>query len=43
MTQTIKFGTDGWRAVIGDDFTFENLDKVALATARHFKRNKKIK
>ncbi len=39
----IKFGTDGWRAVIGDDFTFENLEKVALATARHFKRHKKIK
>ena len=29
----IKFGTDGWRAVIGDDFTYANLDAVARATA----------
>ena len=43
MKQPIKFGTDGWRAVIGDDFTFENLEKVALATARYFKNHKKIK
>jgi phosphomannomutase len=39
----IKFGTDGWRAVIGDDFTFSNLEKVALATARYFKNHKKIR
>jgi phosphomannomutase len=39
---TIKFGTDGWRGVIADDFTFENLEKVALATALHYKRHKKI-
>lgn len=43
MSQPIKFGTDGWRAVIGDDFTFANLEKVALATARYFKSHKKIK
>ena len=29
----IKFGTDGWRAVIAEDFTFENLGRVAQATA----------
>ena len=29
----IKFGTDGWRAVIADGYTFENLDRVAGATA----------
>ena len=29
----IKFGTDGWRAVIADDYTFENLATVARATA----------
>ena len=29
----IKFGTDGWRAVISDDFTFENVKKVAQAIA----------
>jgi phosphomannomutase len=43
MIQQIKFGTDGWRAVIGDDFTFANLEKVALATARYFRNHKKIK
>ncbi len=30
----IKFGTDGWRAVIGDEFTFENVRKVAYAHAK---------
>lgn len=29
----IKFGTDGWRAVISEDFTFENLKKVAQSMA----------
>ncbi|MDY0087847.1 MAG: hypothetical protein RBS78_04800 [Coriobacteriia bacterium] len=32
----IKFGTDGWRAVIGDDFTYESLRRVADATGRVF-------
>ena len=39
----IKFGTDGWRGLIADDFTFENVSKVALATANYFKRHKRIK
>lgn len=30
---TIKFGTDGWRAVISENFTFENVYKVAQAFA----------
>jgi alpha-D-glucose phosphate-specific phosphoglucomutase len=29
----IKFGTDGWRAVISDEFTFANLRHVAKAIA----------
>ncbi len=33
----IKFGTDGWRGLIARDFTFENVQKVALATARYIK------
>jgi phosphomannomutase len=33
-TTPIKFGTDGWRAVIGDDFTFTNLRRVADAAGR---------
>lgn len=29
----IKFGTDGWRAVIADEFTFANVERVAQAYA----------
>jgi phosphomannomutase len=29
----IKFGTDGWRAVIADGYTYANLETVARATA----------
>jgi len=29
----IKFGTDGWRAIIGQDFTTANVARVAKATA----------
>lgn len=35
----IKFGTDGWRAVIAEDFTFENVSRVAQATATYWKAN----
>lgn len=35
MTQTIKFGTDGWRGIIADDFTFENVRRVAAAIASY--------
>jgi len=31
----IAFGTDGWRAVIGDTFTFENVAAVAQANASY--------
>jgi len=30
---TIHFGTDGWRGVIGDTFTFHNLRMVSQAIA----------
>lgn len=30
----IKFGTDGWREIIGDNFTTANVRRVALATAK---------
>ncbi len=30
----IKFGTDGWRGIIGDDFTFERLTLVAPLAAQ---------
>lgn len=29
----ITFGTDGWRAIIGDGFTLDNLERVCRATA----------
>jgi phosphomannomutase len=35
----IKFGTDGWRAVIAEDFTFTNVRRVAQATADYFAAN----
>jgi phosphomannomutase len=31
----IKFGTDGWRAIIADDYTFENVRRVAGAIASY--------
>ncbi len=30
---SIRFGTEGWRGVIADDFTFANLEAVSAATA----------
>lgn len=33
----IHFGTDGWRAIIGEDFTPDNLNRVVAAAARIFK------
>ena len=36
----IKFGTDGWRAVIGREFTFANLERVAQAYADFLKAAK---
>ena len=34
-TKEIKFGTDGWRGIIADDFTFENVRRVAGAIAAY--------
>ena len=39
----IKFGTDGWRAIIAEDFTFENVKIVSQAIADYLKGNKKTK
>ena len=35
----IKFGTDGWRAIIAKDFTVENVGRVAEGTALWLKKN----
>lgn len=33
MTANIKFGTDGWRGVIAEDFTFQNVRRCAQGVA----------
>src|SRR5438132_4262084 len=33
----IRFGTDGWRAVIAEDYTFANVERVAQAYADYLK------
>jgi phosphomannomutase len=35
----IKFGTDGWRGIIADEFTVENVRRVAQGTADYVKKN----
>lgn len=35
MNNKIKFGTDGFRGIIGKDFTYENVKKITLAIAQY--------
>src|SRR5438034_6778420 len=35
----IRFGTDGWRGIIADDFTYENVRRVAGAIASYVLKN----
>ncbi|MEK7215526.1 MAG: phosphoglucomutase/phosphomannomutase family protein [Chloroflexota bacterium] len=37
----IKFGTDGWRAIIAEDFTFDNVRLCAQALCQHLQGNAK--
>jgi alpha-D-glucose phosphate-specific phosphoglucomutase len=37
--KNIKFGTDGWRGIIADDYTFDNVRLVATAIAAHIIKN----
>jgi phosphomannomutase len=39
MAQQIRFGTDGWRGVIADDYTYENVRRVAHAIANYIHQN----
>jgi len=42
----IEFGTDGWRGIISDNFTFRNVGRVAQAIADYYKshcQGKKVK
>jgi alpha-D-glucose phosphate-specific phosphoglucomutase len=43
IPQTIKFGTDGWRGIIAEDFTFENVRRVAGAIASYVVKNEDSK
>ncbi|HXX43690.1 MAG TPA: phosphoglucomutase/phosphomannomutase family protein [Candidatus Acidoferrales bacterium] len=40
-TTSIKFGTDGWRGIIDEDFTDDNVRKVVQAIARYAVRAEK--
>ena len=39
MAGQIKFGTDGWRAVVADDFTYENVRAVAQGVAEYIRED----
>lgn len=38
-SSVIKFGTDGWRAIIAEDFTFTNVRALAAAIGRYLKES----
>ena len=38
MSSPIKFGTDGWRAIIAQDFTFDNVRACAQGVADYLKQ-----
>ena len=42
MTPQIKFGTDGWRGIIADDFTFDNVRRVGNAIAHYVHKNEDV-
>lgn len=40
MTTVIKFGTDGWRALIAEEFTFANVRALAASIGRYLKETR---
>jgi len=42
MPKKIKFGTDGWRGIIGQDFDLKNIEVVAQAIADYLRPNTKV-
>jgi alpha-D-glucose phosphate-specific phosphoglucomutase len=40
MATAIKFGTSGWRAVIADEFTIQNVRRAVTGIARHVRSQK---
>jgi phosphomannomutase len=43
LMSEIKFGTDGWRGIIADDFTFDNVRRVAGAISSYVLKNEEPK
>lgn len=41
--ERIRFGTDGWRGVIGREFTFSNVARVAQAVAHYLKSEERLR
>jgi phosphoglucomutase len=41
MATEIKFGTSGWRAIVAEDFTFENVRRAVTGIARYVASQKK--
>ncbi|HVF85843.1 MAG TPA: phosphoglucomutase/phosphomannomutase family protein [Abditibacteriaceae bacterium] len=39
FVEPIQFGTDGWRSVIADTYTFDNVRVIAQALAQHLLKN----
>jgi len=39
VANSIKFGTDGWRGIIAEDFTFDNVRICAQAVAEYLRQN----
>ena len=37
MSEVITFGTDGWRAIIAEDFTFKNVERAVYAMGLYIK------
>ncbi len=42
MPSQIKFGTDGWRGIIADDYTFDNVRRVGNAIAHYVHKNEDV-
>src|SRR4051794_9890795 len=38
MAYTIRFGTDGWRAIIAEEYTFDNVRACAEGVARYLEQ-----
>ena len=43
MPTDIRFGTDGWRAIIAEDYTFENVRKLSTALSAYLFKHQKDK